>query len=368
MLGAVVSTLLLWGSLSWVRRRRLRGRRYRAVRFGTRVIVGLSVFLTVALGVNSYAGYFPSFSALGLWLSSSTDTAPAEPGEALGALSERRIHTTATHGVLFQVTIPSSSERVPDSKAWVYLPPGYDQDSEAERYPLVLGLHGNPGKGADWFAGGQLDFTLDTLINARAFPKAIFISPDLSGSAGLDYLEPVNTPGGAQTETFVTKDVVGWVDQNLRTEPDREHRVIAGFSSGGYGSLVLGFRHPDLFGGVISMLPYLDPQTPSIVASEELVGQYEPVKLIRNAHVIPPTFIGMVGEESPKAGDEISAALSEQGAVFTKRMFPAQAHTWVAARTIMPYGLVWIAQQLGWAAPITSDMSSFPTSCVPVPN
>ena len=48
-------------------------------------------------------------------------------------------------------------------------------------------------------------------------------------------------------ETYMTKDLVGWVDATYRTIATREGRGIAGLSMGGYGALMLSLRHQDLF-------------------------------------------------------------------------------------------------------------------------
>jgi len=43
---------------------------------------------------------------------------------------------------------------------------------------------------------------------------------------------------------------VPWVDAHYRTLPQREHRGIAGKSSGGYGAMVTPMLRPDLWGGL----------------------------------------------------------------------------------------------------------------------
>ena len=65
-------------------------------------------------------------------------------------------------------------------------------------------------------------------------------------------------------ETYVTRDVLGWVDKTYRTIAARDARGIAGNSMGGYGALMLAMRHPDLFAAAAShsgvdALTYLGP-------------------------------------------------------------------------------------------------------------
>ena len=56
-----------------------------------------------------------------------------------------------------------------------------------------------------------------------------------------------------QFETFVSKELIAWVDKNYKTIPSREARAITGLSMGGHGGLYLGFRHQDVFGACGSM-------------------------------------------------------------------------------------------------------------------
>ena len=58
-------------------------------------------------------------------------------------------------------------------------------------------------------------------------------------------------------ESAFTRDVVAFVDSVYRTVPKRSHRAVAGLSIGGYQSLYLGANHPDVFGYIGSMSPYM---------------------------------------------------------------------------------------------------------------
>lgn len=56
-----------------------------------------------------------------------------------------------------------------------------------------------------------------------------------------------------QFETFVSKELISWMDKNYKTISSREARAITGLSMGGHGGLYLGFRHQDVFGACGSM-------------------------------------------------------------------------------------------------------------------
>lgn len=58
-----------------------------------------------------------------------------------------------------------------------------------------------------------------------------------------------NSVSNAQAafETFLTRDLIGFVDSAFHTVAAREGRAVAGLSMGGYGAMKLCLKHPDLF-------------------------------------------------------------------------------------------------------------------------
>jgi len=339
-----------------------RSRRRRALSatgWGTAGTLLLAVSL--AFGVNTWVGYFPSVATFNRWVDDKvrapvtefpqTAVIPPSGEPSVGENAERV--TTEDRGYPFLAAVPSSTKNVPDTGAWVYLPPGYDKPGNADRYPVIYALHGAPGSAADWFAGGRIDYLLDTMIGAGSIPPVIVVSPDLNAGADRVDDEPLDIPGGPQLETFVTKDVVRWADANFRTRADVDHRVVAGMSSGGLGSLLYGLHHPDLFGGVVSIMPYTSPYTAAVVADPESRKRNTPLDVIvaRGTATSQKIFLGQGDGEQTTEATQIRDALRAQGQITTLRVLPHLAHNWTTARTIMPYGLVWAATQLGWEKP-----------------
>ena len=349
-------------SVRILRARRTRSRARRTL-FGGAAVTGTAVVLvlSLALGVNTWVGYFPSVATLSRWIDDKTREPVAElPAAAVTAegasnvpLTEGERVTTDTNGYSFLTAVPSTAAQVPATGAWVYLPPGYDAPGNTRRYPVMYALHGAPGSAADWFAGGRIDYLLDTLIASGSVPPMIVVSPDLNaGSARVDD-EPLDRPGGAQLETFVTRDVVSWADGALRTVADKKHRVIAGMSAGGLGSLLYGLHSPETFSGVLSIMPYTAPYTASVVADPQAKKRNSPLDVIAataNDAVDRSQnfFLGQGDRESAAEATAIRDALRGQGRTTTLRVLPGLEHNWVAARTIAPYGLIWTAMHLGW--------------------
>jgi S-formylglutathione hydrolase len=53
-------------------------------------------------------------------------------------------------------------------------------------------------------------------------------------------------------EDYVVTDVLGFVDEEYRTVPERAARGVGGLSMGGLGALSLAMRHPDVFSVAVS--------------------------------------------------------------------------------------------------------------------
>lgn len=133
----------------------------------------------------------------------------------------------------------------------VYLPPSYDREP-ARRFPVVFLLSGFTGRGTmmlnDQAWGLAIDARMDALIAAGRAGEMILVMPDcFTRFGGSQYLDSTAT---GRYETHMVEELVPWVDRTFRTLAAREHRGVAGKSSGGYGALVLGMRHPAVFGAL----------------------------------------------------------------------------------------------------------------------
>jgi len=133
-----------------------------------------------------------------------------------------------------------------------YLPPRY---RPGLRYPVYYLLHGSPGQPSVYLAIVSIGIRMDNLIGEHRMAPMILVFPngEIDGSL-LSDSEWANTPAGAFENGVI--DVVHDVDHRFFTLPGRAHRVIAGFSAGGYGAVNIALHHPDVFGNLQSWSGY----------------------------------------------------------------------------------------------------------------
>jgi S-formylglutathione hydrolase FrmB len=132
----------------------------------------------------------------------------------------------------------------------VLLPLGYDPSS-SRRYPLLVGLVGFTGSGMQFLNVDPWQPNMPARL-ARLYdqgmPHVIVALPDcFTKLGGSQY---VNSDAVGRYEDYVIDEIIPFVDANFRTISAPEGRAVFGKSSGGYGSIMLGMKHPDVFGAL----------------------------------------------------------------------------------------------------------------------
>jgi S-formylglutathione hydrolase FrmB len=134
-------------------------------------------------------------------------------------------------------TVEFNSESVGRKMKYnIVLPAKYEDTTD--RYPVLYLLHGLTSNYTAWAMLGVPRY-------ARAY-DLIVVMPDAGNSW---YVNWAKSDEGQKNnwEDAMIKDLIGHVDATYRTIARREGRAINGLSMGGYGGLMLGLRHPDLF-------------------------------------------------------------------------------------------------------------------------
>jgi enterochelin esterase-like enzyme len=130
----------------------------------------------------------------------------------------------------------------------VILPSDYTA-SAAKRYPVIYFLHGYMGT-----AHGYDEYIrfAEAMNGAEAAGhKAILVVPDSDSKHGGSMYSSSPTTG--DFERFIAHDLVSYVDRTYRTLAKRDARGLSGHSMGGYGTLRIGMKYPEVFSSLYAM-------------------------------------------------------------------------------------------------------------------
>jgi S-formylglutathione hydrolase FrmB len=175
-------------------------------------------------------------------------------------------------------------------KAVVVTPDNY---ATAGELPVVYLLHGHSGNYTDW------------VKKAKGFEKMaddyqmIIVCPD--GGFGSWYWDsPVDEK--FKYDTYVSDELVKFIDGKYKTIKDKRGRGITGLSMGGHGALYLAFRHQDVFGAAGSMSGGVDIRPfPENWDMAKRLGSYaehpenwEKYTVINMTHLLTPRSLALI--------------------------------------------------------------------------
>lgn len=148
-------------------------------------------------------------------------------------------HFLSTHAFAGQVdTILVHSSAMNKNVKCVVISPDSGSSSGAH-WPVVYLLHGWGANYAQWIK------TAPQLSQEATAYGILFICPD-GGYDSWYFDSPIDT--SVRYETFITKELIPYIDEHYPTLAGNTHRAITGLSMGGHGALYLAIRHRDLFG------------------------------------------------------------------------------------------------------------------------
>lgn len=172
----------------------------------------------------------------------------------------------AQNAQVSEVQVKASKMSAP-VKCTIILPEEYtDPECQEAQYPVLYLLHGYGGNNNSWVQKKE------DLPDLASQYSVIIVCPDGRNSWYWD--SPVNKE--SQYETFMTKDLIEYIDNTYRTVPEAGMRAITGLSMGGHGALFLALRHPELFGSCGSMSGGVDIRPfPEKWCIKDALGAYE---------------------------------------------------------------------------------------------
>lgn len=124
----------------------------------------------------------------------------------------------------------------------VLLPDGYDPSGE--RYPVILQLHGGGGTRHHLAMMAPL---YDVMFKEGVVRPCVVACLSAGASMYIGF------------EDFVSKELPEWLASQYNASSAPDKLCLTGTSMGGYGTLHVGFRHPDRFCALAAMEPAIEP-------------------------------------------------------------------------------------------------------------
>jgi len=136
----------------------------------------------------------------------------------------------------------------------IQLPPSYQKDTK-RRYAVLYFLHGMFGNEREFERRG-VAAAISKLRDDGKIGEFIIVSPAGENSFYL------NAKGGAQYEDAIIKDLIPYIEKTYRAIGTPATRSIQGISMGGWGALLLAFKHPEMFSSVTTHCAALFSELP----------------------------------------------------------------------------------------------------------
>ena len=144
----------------------------------------------------------------------------------------------------------------PDRDVSIYTPPSYEIDAN-KKYPVLYMLHGFNDSDSQWMGWEEhwinLIDILEKQMNNGNCKEMIVVMPNAKNALkGSMYSSSVTI---GDWETFITKELINYVDANYRTIANKDSRGLAGHSMGGYGTIRLSMKFPDIWSSIYLLSP-----------------------------------------------------------------------------------------------------------------
>jgi len=164
----------------------------------------------------------------------------------------------------------------------------------SKKYPVVYMLHGYSGSYRDSFVRDD-----SSAVKWADMLGLILIIPD-GGFSSWYFDSPIDST--YRYETFVSKELIEYVDNSFSTISSPKGRAITGLSMGGHGALYLSFRHQDVFGAAGSMSGGVDirpfplnwDMSKRLGTQAEYPENWERNTVINQVHLLTPKSLAII--------------------------------------------------------------------------
>ncbi|MBL8813052.1 MAG: hypothetical protein JNM43_22985 [Planctomycetaceae bacterium] len=226
------------------------------------------------------------------------------------------------HGQVREIYFHSESTNS-ERRAFVYTPPGYDND-QSIRYPVLYLQHGWGENEYGWSVQGHAGLIMDNLIaEGKSKPFLIVMTYGMTNETRMGGMREFDI---SHFEKVLVNELVPYVDSNFRTLTDQPNRAMAGLSMGSMETRLITLRHLDKF----SHIGLFSGATIGKEDAEKTEGFKDKVKLV---------FVSYGSKEvgdgrARRGGDPADSVkqLKEMGINAQYYLSPETAHEWQSWR------------------------------------
>ena len=217
--------------------------------------------------------------------------------------SDMHLKRTFVSTILFLLcAMPTLAYELKEVKVWsksmkknvpvnIITPQNYKGEKS---FPVIYLLHGHGDNHTGWSRSGVVGKLADQ-------HNVIVVMPD--GGRDSWYFDSPIEPS-YRYETFVSKELIAYIDASYSTVKDRKARAITGLSMGGHGAFYLAFRHQEAFGNVGSLSGGLDirpfPKNWNIGGrlgtKDKFPERWEENTVINMTHLLKPGHLNIIFE------------------------------------------------------------------------
>ncbi len=147
------------------------------------------------------------------------------------------------HGQIREILFHSKSTDT-QRRAFVYTPPGYDEEG-GKRYPVLYLQHGFGENEYGWSVQGCAGLIMDNLIaEQKTRPFMIVMTYGMTNEIRSGGLRDFNI---GPFQTVLCDELVPYIDAHFRTLADQANRAMAGLSMGGMETKTITLNKLDVF-------------------------------------------------------------------------------------------------------------------------
>jgi len=150
---------------------------------------------------------------------------------------------TVPHGQIREVLFHSKSTDT-HRRAFVYTPPGYDEETD-KRYPVLYLQHGYGENEYGWSVQGHAGLIMDNLIALKeARPFIIVMTYGMTNDVRFGGLRDFDI---RPFQAVLCDELIPYTDAHFRTLADQPNRAMAGLSMGGMETKTIALKKLDTF-------------------------------------------------------------------------------------------------------------------------